>query len=173
MALLRRYGALCTESKVPCTLRPFMWHESFTRRASLIHMMEMTDSCPSMSLHVDAVCCSVSHFVSDSYDVHDSLRSKHAECVSQCVGLFCRDTYTCTILTLMSLTLSTASTRSALYPSPWGNACVWHEAFIRETWLIHIMDMTYSYVWHHSSTASTRSAVYPSPWSNSGKGHTW
>jgi hypothetical protein len=29
------------------------------------------------------------------------------------------------------------------------NACVW-QAFIRETWLIYMMEMTFSFVWHHS-----------------------
>jgi len=35
------------------------------------------------------------------------------------------------------------------------HSCVRHDAFIRETWLIHMCDMTHSYVWHDSFTCAT------------------
>ena len=53
------------------------------------------------------------------------------------------------------------------------NACVWHEAFIRETWLIHMMKWLFHWCDTTLSTASTRSASYPTPWSNSRTGHAW
>jgi len=33
---------------------------------------------------------------------------------------------------------------------------VWHDPFIRVTWLIHMCDMTHSYVWHDSFICVTR-----------------
>jgi len=40
------------------------------------------------------------------------------------------------------------------------SGCVWHDSFIRVTWLMHMCDLTHSYVWHESFICMTR----PNDW---------
>jgi len=46
------------------------------------------------------------------------------------------------------------------------HSCMWHDSSVYETWLIHVCDMTHSYVWHGSFTGDMTNSPLHMPQKN-------
>jgi len=132
-------------------------------------VMSLYTSMSHVRVYVNESCllckesCLYVHRISSRY----TYDSEYAECsvnftytshVSVCINKSCLYIQRVTSIHIQQRVLGalfTSCTRvmslyTSMSPYTSCNACVWHEAFIRETWLIHMMKMTFSLVRHHS-----------------------